>query len=168
MSLRRAFATAFAATTLVLCACEPVDIPPTGGSTRDAGAKDGGATDAGTQDAGALDAGAIDAGTGMDGGGGDGGPTISFSTDIAPILMTRCSACHQWTHGTLVGQTGSMSGCSGQPLVVAGNASMSHMYLKVTNDPAKCGGAMPQGTSGLGAPETDKIRSWIQAGAPNN
>lgn len=161
MNVRRARTLAFLFSA-GLFACEPIDLPPDGGSTRDAGARDAGPADAGSLlDAGAMDAGATDAGA-TDAG------VVSFAADIAPIFAARCAGCHSWTHGALVGQSGSMMACMGQPLVVAGNPTGSNLYLKITNDAAKCGGAMPLGTSGLVSPETDKIRAWIQAGAQNN
>ncbi len=170
MSLMRARVLTSLLTAVSLTACEPVDLPPDGGSTRDAGLRDAGLTDSGLADSGVPDAGSTDAGP-TDAGATDAGMAdagISFSADVAPIFAMRCAGCHTWTHASLVGQTGSMTACMGQTLVVAGNASSSQLYLKVTNDPSKCGDPMPRGTTGLISTESDKIRAWIQAGAPNN
>jgi hypothetical protein len=72
-------------------------------------------------------------------------------------------------YGELVGKPAEGSVCSttGATRVVASDPTTSLLYLKVTNDPAKCGGKMPT-TGSLTAAQQATIRAWIEAGALND
>jgi hypothetical protein len=50
--------------------------------------------------------------------------------------------------------------------VVPGDAATSYLYWKVIGDPQIIGDRMPFGRPALSAAETDAIRDWIDAGAP--
>ena len=50
--------------------------------------------------------------------------------------------------------------------VEAGDSSLSYLYWKVIGDPQIIGDRMPFGRPALSAAETDAIRDWIDAGAP--
>jgi hypothetical protein len=132
-----------------------------------------------------IDAGA-DSGTGTgaagskaDGGTDGGGATLSFATDVYPILMAKCMPCHTKTAGpdgmlamssataaytSLVGaaMTGgaAMTNTTCQLLdtkklrVEPGDPTHSYIYIKVTNTDSQlsakaCGPAMPETASGL-------------------
>ncbi|MFZ9888292.1 MAG: hypothetical protein ACO3JL_12390, partial [Myxococcota bacterium] len=95
----------------------------------------------------------------------------------------RCTSCHGSTapkggltltpaataYGELVGKPSEGSVCSaaGTKRVVPQDPATSQLYLKVTNDPAKCGGKMPT-TGSLTAAQQATIRAWIEAGALND
>ncbi|HLL55730.1 MAG TPA: hypothetical protein VK447_19370 [Myxococcaceae bacterium] len=123
---------------------------------------------------GGFDAGTPDAGTSPDGG-RDGGTVAPvdggyYLTQIQPIFDTYCNWCHNpdWTYQLLVGVS---SACNGQPRIQPGSASGSLLYLKITDDPAKCGNSMPRGQAPLIQQDpaaTTKIRDWINNGATPN
>lgn len=107
------------------------------------------------------------------------GGTVSFSGDIQPIFDTSCaiSGCHAGpspqagmklsagvSYGNLVGVTS--TGYAPAIRVVPGDPAASVMYNKVANT-GVYGGVMPP-SGQLSATQTDKIRAWILAGAPNN
>ncbi|RME20983.1 MAG: hypothetical protein D6800_12600, partial [Candidatus Zixiibacteriota bacterium] len=104
------------------------------------------------------------------------GPTVSFATDIQPILQSRCavSFCHGsgFTSGgmTMGGATYneiiSASGFHG-PIVVGGDASQSNLYLKTTSTPP-FGARMPFGGPFLTTEQQNLIRDWINEGAQDN
>jgi len=113
----------------------------------------------------------------------DGGPTVSFAADIQPIFSARCTSCHSGG-----GASGGMSLASGEAYgnlvgvaanctpgsftrVVAFSTTTSLLWLKTSDDPSKCGSAMPLGTAGLKtiAPaDFAKLETWILEGALNN
>jgi hypothetical protein len=49
-----------------------------------------------------------------------------------------------------------------------GEPEISYLWLKVTDDPSINGSRMPPSGSGLSQDLLDLLRSWIEAGAPNN
>jgi hypothetical protein len=66
---------------------------------------------------------------------------------------------------------GPKCGTSGLTRVVAGNASESLMYEKVSEAKPPCGGQMPLGCSAsscLSTSDQQEIQNWINAGAMNN
>ena len=117
--------------------------------------------------------------TGGDGGGGNGGTTdtVSFASDVRPILQSSCaiSACHgsapiqsglnmgtaTWT------QIRAASGNVGGLVVVAGNASSSNLYLKTTTNPP-FNARMPLTGGFLSTTQQNLIRDWINQGALDN
>jgi len=124
-----------------------------------------------------------DTGTPTDTGGGDTmTPAATFSQVWGTIIEGKCRGCHSGTtpagmlnmgnkanaHTNLVGKPALGSGCATKGTrVVAGNAAMSILYQKVTTP--TCGVRMPAGGApALSTAETDRIKSWINAGALNN
>ena len=103
--------------------------------------------------------------------------SVSFATEIRPILSSRCaiSLCH----GGAQGQNGlsmenasyntvlAITGNSGVKFIVPGSANASAFYQKVKNPPS-FGGRMPASGGFLTALQVQKIRDWINAGALNN
>lgn len=106
----------------------------------------------------------------------DAAQPVSYSTDVQPILTNAgCNAagsCHgSGASGlTLTNlsylQVRNASGDAG-PIVVAGDASSSNLYLKTTSSPP-FGGRMPQGGPFLTTDQQNKIRDWINEGALDN
>lgn len=117
--------------------------------------------------------------TGGGNGGGNGGTTdtVSFASDVRPILLVSCaiSGCHgsapiqsglnmgtaTWT------QIRAASGNVGGLVVIAGNASSSNLYLKTTINPPFLA-RMPLTGGFLSTTQQNLIRDWINQGALNN
>jgi hypothetical protein len=70
----------------------------------------------------------------------------------------------------LVGVKASGPSCesSGETRVVAGNASQSLLYQKVSEANPPCGSQMPLGGPPLSSEQTTSIEEWINAGALND
>jgi hypothetical protein len=83
--------------------------------------------------------------------------TISYTTDIVPILSQNCTGCHN-----------SSNAQGGYNLTTHANVSSgANTILKAmrhTNGTAK----MPQGSAQLSSTVVDKFDCWIQQGKPNN
>lgn len=96
------------------------------------------------------------------------GFTISFATDIRPILQNRsCTACHGWNSAVQwVDQPSSFY--PPNILVVPFDPASSLVYRKITNPGPGLGSRMPQGQPPLPAAEVNKIRDWILEGARDN
>lgn len=102
--------------------------------------------------------------------------TISFQKDIRPLLdNARCSArgaCHGSGAGSLTitstacGDILKGAGDHG-PLVVAGDAQASSLYLEVSSA-FRFQGQMPIGGRKLTSEQQELIRDWINDGAKNN
>ena len=91
----------------------------------------------------------------------------TFSGDVSP-LFTGCAGCHNpnWTPSNMVGIA---SGCSGFPtLVVAGSASTSDVYNKLSATTPSCGSEMPLGGPFFSAGSLKIVRAWINNGGQNN
>ena len=100
-----------------------------------------------------------------------------FSTDVQPIIQTAgclAAGCHGGSSvsgGMNLGsatyaQVLAASGTHGK-IVMAGDASSSNMYLKVTDTPP-FGARMPFGGPYLSTTQINLIRDWIDQGAQNN
>jgi mono/diheme cytochrome c family protein len=91
---------------------------------------------------------------------------VSFSKDVLPLFKTNCESCHgsgQSQAGLkLTAYADVMAGSARGPVVVPGNAASSRLVELVT------AGQMPPGGSKLSASEIEIIRSWVDAGAPDN
>ncbi|MBK7141630.1 MAG: hypothetical protein IPH75_06080 [bacterium] len=100
----------------------------------------------------------------------------SFAADIQPVLVLRCAiaGCHGGTsaegglnlgsatyHAVLHG-----SGSHG-PIVVPGDAAASSLYFKTTSSP-QFELRMPPGGPYVPTSDQEKIRDWINGGAPDN
>jgi hypothetical protein len=106
---------------------------------------------------GSKDAGASrDAGKGPEAGrevgGSDAGSSVSYATQIAPLLKANCTSCH-----------GGSSPQSGIDLSTYAGASKN---ANVANSAIQ-NGNMPPGGS-MSAANKQLFQSWVTAGAPNN
>jgi len=112
---------------------------------------------------------AVDAGAPVDGGGsegGEGGASVSFATDVYPLLVPTCQMCH--APGQMAGDT---------QLLFTGTAATDYpaviMFVD-TSAPAgsrllsKMTGNGHQGGTvyAAGSPEYQTVLQWIQQGAP--
>lgn len=85
--------------------------------------------------------------------------SVSFSSDVQPILNNNCIVCH-----SAAANLGNIT--------LEGHSAV----LKYVNDGTLLGSikhlsgysAMPQGASKMNACNIAKIESWINAGSPNN
>jgi mono/diheme cytochrome c family protein len=80
--------------------------------------------------------------------------SVSFSSNVLPILQTNCQGCH--------GNYGTYDGVI--PFVDTTNAANSALLMKATNTTVHGGGALFNTTS----TEYVTIRDWISQGALNN
>jgi hypothetical protein len=98
-----------------------------------------------------------------------GGGTVSFKTNVLPILSGHgCTGCHGGTSGLTVGTVaGLLIGGNHGPAVVAGNAAGSNLVKKVSANPP-FGSRMPVGGTFLTAAEIQTITDWINQGAKDN
>lgn len=103
-------------------------------------------------------------------------PSPSFVNEIKPIIAARCalSVCH----GGSASEGGLNFGAIGYhdvlhasadhgPIVVIGDGANSALYFKVTASP-RFGSRMPPGGPYLSTADVQKIKDWIDAGAPDN
>lgn len=94
--------------------------------------------------------------------------TISFSSQVAPILQTRCVACHgenlaesdyrMDSFAALVAKTS-----SDQPAVVPSKAKNSELYQRLVHQDEDL--RMPSEAAALPEEEIELIRRWIEQGA---
>jgi hypothetical protein len=96
---------------------------------------------------------------------------VSFKTSVKPILNARCIACHPG-FGSAASLVNVASGeAKTLALVKPGSSAQSYLFHKVKGTQASVGGGgstMPKGGSPLTAAQIATIKSWIDAGAPNN
>lgn len=98
---------------------------------------------------------------------------VSFSSDIEPIMQTRCDSCHSLgqngfnssSYAAIIASESPSNRYNG-PYVISGNANDSPLIDKLESNP-QFGTRMPQG-SALSGDDIEKIRSWINDGALNN
>lgn len=102
---------------------------------------------------------------------------ISYAADVQPILSSRCAipACHgsgflsggfSMEDGAPYNIVRNAVGIHG-PIIVAGNAAASNLYLKTTATPPFLS-RMPLVGGFLSDAEQALIRDWINQGAANN
>ncbi len=99
-------------------------------------------------------------------GGGNNNPgtcvptNMKYSTNIAPIIQANCFACHSNANAS-----------------ISGFSLEGHSNLKAKVDDGRLLGAithasgfspMPQGSAKLSDCNINRIKAWIDAGAPNN
>lgn len=91
---------------------------------------------------------------------------VSFSTDILPLLQSRCVNCHggeRIEEGLdQTSYTGLMAGSVNGPVVIAGDAENSLLVQLVTE------GKMPKRGPKLTPIEVQLIVDWINSGALDN
>lgn len=97
-----------------------------------------------------------------------GGRPISFTNDIAPILVQKCTACHDEKKAKGGFQVQSFAavlrgGKSKEPALIPGEPDKSKLYqLLIASDENE---RMPQKDDPLPADQTSLIRQWILEGA---
>ena len=84
---------------------------------------------------------------------------ISFAADVRPVLTNFCLGCHSGGAPSGGVNLNSHDG-------VAAVAASGQLYGAISHQPGFV--AMPQGGARLDSCTIDKIKSWIDAGAPNN
>lgn len=107
------------------------------------------------------------------------GASASLSTDVAPIIVSRCSGgenCHggfggpSKMHAQLVGVLPELepAGCMPPPRVTPGDPARSYLMNKLLGE-GMCAGTqqMPLGDS-LPRGQIQTIADWICAGAPDD
>jgi hypothetical protein len=116
---------------------------------------------------------------------GDAAPASATFTEVyAAILQPTCSECHRpggigsfqdfssqpVAYTALVGMkaSGPSCGSSGETRVVAGNASQSLLFQKVSEANPPCGAQMPLGGPSLSSAQVTLVEDWINAGALND
>ncbi len=113
----------------------------------------------------------------------DGG-SVTFTEVYDTVLQPTCSSHHaagqadsfldlssqSAAYASLVGvkASGPACGTSGETRVVAGNASESLLYQKVSMSKPPCGAQMPFGGTPISASDQSLIEDWINAGAKND
>jgi mono/diheme cytochrome c family protein len=103
---------------------------------------------------------------------------VSFATDIAPLLKSRCVVCHLpdaaqgglalHPKGGYANLVDVKSTESPLPRVSPGKPEDSYLYRKITGTQAQAGGGgerMPFGDAKLTAEEIERVRRWIEGGA---
>lgn len=109
------------------------------------------------------------------------GSTVSFGSQLQPILTSQCATtgCHTGnmpkaslnltsgkSHAELVNVAS--SACSGKSLVVPGAVDQSYLMNKLTGVGMCAGSVMPKAGGALPASQIELFRTWICNGAPNN
>jgi hypothetical protein len=101
--------------------------------------------------------------------------TVSYARDIQPLFNASCGGvgCHvgQSTNGVSLGShaqvVASVGFQYGTPIVLPGNAADSPIIDKISANP-RFGSRMPLGRAPLEGADINRIRNWIDDGAPNN
>jgi WD40 repeat protein len=93
-----------------------------------------------------------------------GGRAVSFHNEIRPILMKRCSGCHQPASRSgklsVASYAALKSGGIAGPGFVSGKPADSPVYKSVSGKNP----SMPKGGPPLSAKEVDTLRLWIEQG----
>jgi hypothetical protein len=91
---------------------------------------------------------------------------VSFTKDVAPILVGKCTKCHNEDRSEgdlkLDSFAGLKQGGGKGPLLTIGNAKGSQIMARIT---ASGNGRMPKGGEALSGAEISAIGNWINAGA---
>ena len=102
-------------------------------------------------------------------------PSVSFSSDIQPILKNNCLACHQKggqgyekTGLDMTSYEGLLKGTNFGAIIEPGN-SVSSTIMRLIEGRADKSINMPHGENKpLSQVEVDLIKKWIDQGANNN
>jgi len=115
----------------------------------------------------------------------------SFTTNVRSVVTTQCVGCHQpggtaanapyfinmnYTTGPMnyaswvgaASQCATAAGAGFGTRVVAGDASTSFLWNKISASIPACGSQMPFGLPPLSSSDQDVIFDWIEEGALNN
>lgn len=100
--------------------------------------------------------------------GEDVAPQVSFVRNVAPILVSKCQACHgpkavESNYRVDAFHALMQAGDHGMPPIVAGNLEESELYRLITSDDAE--ERMPNNGGRLTTAEITTIATWIQQGA---
>jgi Planctomycete cytochrome C len=92
---------------------------------------------------------------------------LSFSRDIAPILVQNCTRCHDAKKRSgkldLTSFEKLMAGSDKEKVIVPGQPEESHLVLRIQGEETP---KMPQGNNNnLGDVAIEKIANWVKAGA---
>lgn len=111
------------------------------------------------------------------------GGTVSFSTDIQPLLSTACTGCHSPGGAAMLAgipmdlrAATAYEDIVNQPsvqdatwtLVAPRNAQASLLFQKISSDDPPVGDRMPRFAPPLSAAQIELIRDWIDQGALDN
>jgi mono/diheme cytochrome c family protein len=101
--------------------------------------------------------------------GDDKSKSMTYATDIAPLVKTHCQRCHSTTDDVEGGLSldsldGLMKGGEHGTSVVPGKPAESLMYQKLSAKPP-FGKQMPRGKNKLSESEIQLIYEWIVQGA---
>src|SRR6185369_3997042 len=92
------------------------------------------------------------------------GAGIQFEKEVLPILEANCAKCHSGSspQGRLDVRTRTslLKGGSSGPAIVPGAPDRSLLYSRIES------GQMPAGGKPLAKDEIDRVRMWIEQGAP--
>jgi len=92
--------------------------------------------------------------------------TVSFASDVMPIIQSRCVRCHgddRVEEGLLMRTYEElMAGSDNGPVIIPGNAAASLLVELVAEQ------KMPKRGPKLTPPQVQIITDWVAAGAPNN
>ncbi len=99
---------------------------------------------------------------------------VDFIQCIQPIFNARCVGCHGPYGGLSLEEGQAEANLINVPAtcdpafmrVLPGFPQQSMLYLKITDDPAKCGSRMPASGDPLPQDEIDLIRRWIEGLPP--
>jgi uncharacterized membrane protein len=94
-----------------------------------------------------------------------------FADVVGPMFEERCATCHnadkQESELNLTTLQGVMRGGESGRVIVPGNAELSELMRRITEDPSSEEFMPAEGKTPLTAQQVEIIRWWIQAGAPN-
>jgi len=104
--------------------------------------------------------------------------TVSFKTDVEPLLAKACATCHNSNpqtfslevgkaYASLVNVPALHPACSGLLRVKPGDPDNSELTVSMTSSTC-LPDRMPQGGPYLGTDQVDLVRTWISQGAANN
>ncbi len=149
----------------------------TGGSSGSTGGSSGSTGGASGSTGGASGStGGSSGGTGGAAGGGGGTDTMTppaagaTFTEVYGIIMMKCLPCHNAGKGAgtiMIGALNTKAAAYTSIMakaVKAGDPAGSVLFQQVSGTPPK----MPKGMAPLTAPQVDKIKAWIMAGAKND
>lgn len=106
---------------------------------------------------------------------------VSFAASIQPIFDQSCAriGCHAGgaptagqnlsagqAYASIVNVPSKVGSCTSFDRVEPGVPETSALFLRISGE--ACGTRMPRGGTPLSSEKIETIRSWIQAGAPNN
>jgi Planctomycete cytochrome C len=94
--------------------------------------------------------------------------TISYKSQIAPLMRQRCNNCHSEESGSgnlsTATYRGLLAGGNHGPIIAKGSASQSVLFDYLTGVKDQ----MPKGSAPLSADEISILKQWIDQGAVND